>query len=34
MKPGEYVLMSFRDESGGGEALVVRIEPIDPAPAQ
>lgn len=34
MKSGEYVLMSFRDESGGGEALVVRIEPIDPAPVQ
>ncbi|MBE5317280.1 MAG: hypothetical protein H4O13_17960 [Xanthomonadales bacterium] len=33
MKPGEYMLLSFRDERGAGEALVVRIEPIDPAPA-
>jgi hypothetical protein len=34
MRPGEYVLLSFRDENEGGEALVVRLQPIDSEPAQ
>jgi hypothetical protein len=34
MRPGEYVLLTFRDENNGGEALIVRLDPVDAEPAQ
>lgn len=34
MRPGEHVLLTFRDENNGGKALVVRLDPIDAEPAQ
>ncbi len=34
MRPGEHVLLTFRDENDGGKALVVRLDPIDAEPAQ
>ena len=34
IRPGEHVLLTFRDENNGGEALIVRLDPVDAEPAQ